>query len=362
LATLAETFPVYKLRLGRLQGPPVWIFLPPPIVFGLLLTSTLGCYSDSCSCLCSDATQTPTHESSSSNSIQTSAHLHARTLLELPLMSVLGRSSDSHSRPHSDTTWTPAHNPTQSSVSICATNSRYSTQTSAWASARTSMSQFVLQVWAHTFRPRSDLRPHPHYSCIYKSKPLSSNSILQAHAFGPRLDLRPHPHYSCISKSKPLSSNSTLWAHAFGPRLDLRPCPRYNPNPCHPTLLGHPCLTPSYKFEPIPSGPARTSILVHVMSAVQIWTAGNISALHHCPAQPLIGNELCTRGYPNIVGFQIWYKSDYQIWRKWLSSSLAGALRPPPPSHHLWANKNMLILNIILGILVNFKYFISHPN
>jgi hypothetical protein len=86
----------------------------------------------------------------------------------------------------------------------------------------------------------------------------------------------------------PLSS-STLFlylqvrARTFGPRPDLCPCPRYDPNPCHPTplgcplgcLLGHLCLAPSYEFEPVPSGPTRTSIIVRVMSAAWIRTARN---------------------------------------------------------------------------------------
>jgi hypothetical protein len=45
------------------------------------------------------------------------------------------------------------------------------------------------------------------------------------------------------------------------------------------------------------------------------------TALHsHWLAMSYVPGE-----YPNIVGFQIWYKSNYQIWRKWLSSSPAGA-------------------------------------
>jgi hypothetical protein len=173
--------------------------------------SALGRYSDSCSCPCSDMTRTPAHESSSSNSVRTSAYIRAQMLLRLPLTSALRCSSDSHSCPHSDATWTPAHDPTRSSVSIRATNSRNSTWTSVRASAQTSMSRFVLQVQARAFRPR----------------------------------------------------------------LDLRPCPCYDPNLCNPTPLGHPCLTPFYKFEPVPSGPARTSVLVRVTSAVRIQTAHN---------------------------------------------------------------------------------------
>jgi hypothetical protein len=62
----------------------------------------LRCYSDSRSCPCSDATRTPAHESSSSNSVQTSAHVRARTLLGLPLMSTLEHYLDSCPRPHSE--------------------------------------------------------------------------------------------------------------------------------------------------------------------------------------------------------------------------------------------------------------------
>jgi hypothetical protein len=57
-------------------------------------------------------------------------------------------------------------------------------------------------------------------------------------------------------------------ARAFGPHLDLCPCPRY-----HPTPLGHPCLAPPYEFKPMPLGPARTSVIVRVTSAVLIVTA-----------------------------------------------------------------------------------------
>jgi hypothetical protein len=62
----------------------------------LPLMSALGCYSNSHSCPHSDTTQTP-------------AHIHARTLLGLPLTSTLRHSSDSHSRPHSNITRTSAH-------------------------------------------------------------------------------------------------------------------------------------------------------------------------------------------------------------------------------------------------------------
>jgi hypothetical protein len=100
----------------------------------------------------------------------------------------------------------------------------------------------------------------------------------------------PSPHLR--APLGPLSS-STLFlylqvrARTFGPCPDLRPCLRYDPNPCHPTPLGrllgcllrHPCLAPSYEFEPVPSGPTRTSVIVCVTSAAWIRTARNTKAL-----------------------------------------------------------------------------------
>jgi hypothetical protein len=188
--------------------------LPPPIAFGLPLTSTPRCYSDTCSHPRSDTPQTPTH-------------VRTWTLLGFPLTSML--------RCYSDSTRNPAlvvlsiHLPAipysriptslgalcLSTLQVLGTPLGCSTQASAW----TSVSQFILQVQAH----------------------------------------------------------------AFGPHSDLRPCPCYNPNPCHPTplrgllghLLGHPCLTPSYKFEPVPSGPTQTSVIVRVTSAARIQTARN---------------------------------------------------------------------------------------
>jgi hypothetical protein len=194
--------------------------LPPPIAFGLLLTSALGRYLDS----------------------RSRPRLDSSSVIHPPLRST--------HPPHCNPILTYT-NPTWSSMSIRTMSSRNSTQMSARASARTSVSQFILQVRAHAFGPHSDLHPRPRYSCIYKSKPLSSNS--------------------------------TLRARTFGPRLDLCPCPCYDPNPCIPTLLGcllgrplgHLCLTLSYKFEPMPLGPAQTSILVRVTSAAWIRTARN---------------------------------------------------------------------------------------
>jgi hypothetical protein len=183
----------------------------PPIAFGLPLTSALGHYSDSRSHPHSDTPRTPTH-------------IRTRTLLGLPFTSVLGCYSDSCSLARSDSTRNPAlvvlsirlpaipYSRILTSLrALCLSVLRVlgtPLGCSARASARTSVSQFVLQVRAR----------------------------------------------------------------AFGPRSDLHPCPRYHPNPCHPTPLGGPlghlCLTPPYEFEPAPSGPARTSVIACVTSAV----------------------------------------------------------------------------------------------
>jgi hypothetical protein len=183
----------------------------------------------SCSRPCSDATWTP-------------AHFRARTLLRLLLTSTLGLYSEPCS---SSVIHPPPCNPvftytdlTRSSVSISATSSRNSTRTF-----------------------RSGIR-----SGIHVSIHLTSPSPQVRALLGP-----------------PSSSTLFLYlqvrARAFGPRSDLRPRPHYHPNPCHPTLLGgplgHPCLTPPHEFEPAPSGPARTSVIVRVTSAVRIQTARN---------------------------------------------------------------------------------------
>jgi hypothetical protein len=197
--------------------------LPPPIAFGLPLTSALGRYSDSRSCLRSDTPWTPTH-------------VCTRTLLRLPLTSALGHSLDSHSRLHSDITRTPAHVRARTLLGLLLTSAPglYSTQNpalvvlsihisevlarltailyshiptslgapclsalrvlrtplgrSAQVTARTSVSQFILQVRARAFGPRLDLRPRtpfdlrpqnpfgpPSLSAL-PSEPLSSNS------------------------------------------------------------------------------------------------------------------------------------------------------------------------------------------
>jgi hypothetical protein len=146
----------------------------PPIAFGLPLMSALGRYLDSRSRPRSDTPQTPTH-------------ICTRTLLGPPLMSVLGRYSNSCSLPHSDSTRNPAlvvlsiH---LSEVLVCLTAIPYSRIPTPLGApclsalrVRTSVSQFVLQVRACTFGPRSDLRPRPRYSCIYKSEPAPSDPV-----------------------------------------------------------------------------------------------------------------------------------------------------------------------------------------
>jgi hypothetical protein len=96
--------------------------LPPPIALGLLLTSALGCYSDS--------TRTPTH-------------VLTQTLLGHPLSSALRCYSDSCSLPHSDST----RNPTLVVISIRL--SEYSSTS--------------LQSCIHVYRPHAELRVYPHY-------------------------------------------------------------------------------------------------------------------------------------------------------------------------------------------------------
>jgi hypothetical protein len=137
--------------LRILHSPPhhACLNLPPPIAFGLPLTSMLGCYLDSHSHFRSDTPWTPTH-------------IHTWTLLGLPLMSALGHYSDSCSLPHSDSTRNPAlvvlsiclpaipysHIPTSLGAPCLSALQVLGTPLGRFAqvSARTSVSQFVLQV------------------------------------------------------------------------------------------------------------------------------------------------------------------------------------------------------------------------
>jgi hypothetical protein len=145
--------------------------LPPPIAFGLPLTSVLRHSSDSCSRPHSDTPRTPTH-------------VRTRTLLGLPFTSVLGHYSDSCSLLHSDST----RNPTLVVLSIRLPAIPYSriptslralclsalqseplpsnsARRSARASAWTSVSRSVLRVRARAFGACSDLCRCPCYEC-----------------------------------------------------------------------------------------------------------------------------------------------------------------------------------------------------
>jgi hypothetical protein len=195
--------------------------LPPPIAFGLLLTSALGLpltsalghSLDSHSHLHSDITWTP-------------AHVRTRSLLKLLLTSALGLYSEPRSSsvihpplrstrlPHCNPTLTYT-DPTRSSVSIRAMSSRNTTR----ASARTFRSVICSDI-------RVSIRltsPSPHLwtpfgplsSSALQSEPLSSNSArrsarasartsvscsvlrVRAHAFGARSDLCHCLHYEC---------------------------------------------------------------------------------------------------------------------------------------------------------------------
>jgi hypothetical protein len=117
-------------------------------------------------------------ESSSSNSVRTSAHIRAQMLLRLPLTSVLGHYSDSHSHPRLD-----------------------STQNSTLAVLSIHLSEILVCLTAIL------------YSCILT--PLGA---------------------PCLSMLRVLR-----------------------------TPLRHPCLNLSYKSEPTPSDPVRTSVPVCII-------------------------------------------------------------------------------------------------
>jgi hypothetical protein len=206
--------------------------LPPPIVFGLPLTSALGHCLDSCSCPCSDAPRTPTH-------------VHARTLLRLLLMSMLRLYLELRSS-------SVTHPPLSAS------------QKYLFAS---------LQSHTHGYRPHLELHVYPHY----KFSELHSEVRSGVRSGGTRTSVS---HFIL-----------QVQAHAFGPRSDLRPCPHYDLNPCHPTWLGgplgcplgHPCLTLSYKFEPVPSGllgPPSLSML-RVLCRSELLVTRTCSADRH---------------------------------------------------------------------------------
>jgi hypothetical protein len=213
-------------------------------------------------------------ESSSSNSVRTSAHVRTRTLLGLLLTSALGHSLDSHSCPHSDITRTLLGPLLTSALGrysdSCSLPHSDSTQNPAPVVLSIHLSEVLACLIAILYSRIPTSLGAPHLSAL--------------RVLGTPLR-RPlgHPCLNSSYKSEPAPSDP-VQTSVLGPRSDLRPCPRYHPNPCHPTLLGGPlghlCLAPPHKFEPAPSGPARASVIVRVTSATRIRTARNRLAEH----------------------------------------------------------------------------------
>jgi hypothetical protein len=69
-----------------------------------------------------------------------------------------------------------------------------------------------------------------------------------------------------------------------------------SPNPCHPTPLGHPGLIPSYKFEPAPSDPIRTSVLVRITIRTLVIQLRSGVHLDICVSLHLTSSSPCLRG------------------------------------------------------------------
>jgi hypothetical protein len=135
----------------------------------------------------------------------------------LPLASVLRRYSDSRSRPHSDTPRTPTHVCTRTLLGLPLTSvlGRYSDSCSLLHSDSTRNPALV---------------------------------VLSIHLSEVLVCLTAIP-YSCILT--PLGAPCLSALRVLGTPL-RRP-------------LRHPCLNSSYKSEPTPSGPIRTSVLIHVI-------------------------------------------------------------------------------------------------
>jgi hypothetical protein len=188
-------------------------------------------------------------ESSSSNSVRTSAHVRAWTLLGLPLTSVLGHSSGSHSRPHSDITRTPVH-----------------------VRARTLLGPLLTSALGHYSEPRSSSVIHPPpcnpvftYTDLTQSsvsiRATSSRNSTRTFRSGIRSGIRVSIHLTSPSLQvrallrPPSSSMLFLYlqvrAHTFGPRSDLRPRTPFGPPSSDPV-------------RPLSSDPFRTSVLVRV--------------------------------------------------------------------------------------------------
>jgi hypothetical protein len=211
--------------------------LPPPIAFGLPLTSMLGRYSDSRSHPRSDTPRTPTH-------------VCTWTLLGLLLTSALGHYSDSCSLPCSDSTQNPAlvvlsiH---LSEVLVCLTAIPYS-------HILTPLGALCLSVLQVLGTPLGRPLRHLCLNSSYKSEPAPSGPvwtsilihvILVSTSLNPCLRTLFGPLSLSVLRFKPLPSNSartsarvSAWtsvsrsvlqvqARAFGARSDLRLCPRY---------------------------------------------------------------------------------------------------------------------------------------
>jgi hypothetical protein len=146
----------------------------------------------------------------------TPAHVHARTLLGLLLTSALGLYSETCSssviHPPLRSTRPPHCNPiftytnlTRSSVSIHAMSSRNSTRT--FRSGIRSDIRVSIHLTSPSPRLRTPFRP-PSSSAL-PSEPLSSNSARRS------------------ARTSVSRSASRVRAHAFGARSDLCHCPRY---------------------------------------------------------------------------------------------------------------------------------------
>jgi hypothetical protein len=186
-------------------------------------------------------------ESSSSNSIRTSAHVRARTLLGLPLTSALGRYSDSCSLPRSDST----RNPALVVLSIhLRTPTHVRTRTPVHIRARMLLRLLLTSALGLYSEPCSSSVIHPPpcnpvfmYTNLTRSsvsiRATSSRNSTRTFCSGVRSGIRvsihltsPSPHLQ--APLGPLSS-STLFlylqvrARTFGPRSDLRPRTPFGP-------------------------------------------------------------------------------------------------------------------------------------
>jgi hypothetical protein len=122
--------------------------------------------------------------------------------------------------------------------------------------------------------------PHssPHHTCVNLPPPIAFGLPLMS-ALGRysdscsllRSDSTRNPTLVvlsiCLSEYSSTSLQSCI--HVYQPHSELRIYPRYEFSELHSDIplrrpLGHPCLNSSYKSEPAPSDPIRTSVLIHV--------------------------------------------------------------------------------------------------